>query len=203
MPFISLPNGVKVAMEFTLNGQLVVNVYYVTTTNPIITANLSIIAQVFRDWWINNLRGSFSSGIALVRVVATDASVANGQQSVVTLATPSPGGVASVPASNQVALVITDLTGYIGRSFRGRHYHAGVVAADVTDNNVDQARLTAILTAYSTLTTSLNAFQTTRVVASFQANGVPRAVGVATPVLQVRGNTRVDTQRRRLPGTGA
>lgn len=203
MAFVSLPNGVKVAMEYTLNGELIVNIYYVTTINPIITANLTQIAEVFRDWFADDLDSNFTSQLLLQRVVATDWTMPSGLQTTLTVSPPLPGLNAPPTAPNNVALVVGHLTGFSGRSFRGRTYHAGLQGSDVTDNFISAPRALDVLAAYDQLELDLAAIGATRVVASFVANGAPRAVGVATPITTTRLDSRVDTQRRRLPDTGA
>lgn len=199
MAYIRLPLGIKVAMEFTLAGKIVVNIYHVTTSDPIITLKLQDIANVFIDWWTTNLKAEFSEDVALFSVSALNLNVENGEKIVVGVAPVVPGTEANESMSNNVALVISLKTAKTGRSFQGRVYLAGITEFDVTANNILVAKAANLAGDYAQLDTDLTAENATLVVASFQTAGEPRVEGVATPVESFVVNTRVDTQRRRLP----
>lgn len=203
MPFIALPNGIKVSMELRLDGQLVVNVYHFTTTVAVVEADLIALAQLLTDWWDSDLYFNFSNQIALERVVATDVSQEAGGQYAITQGVPIPGNIASPAMSNNVAAVVTKRTAQIGRSYRGRTYFAGITEANVVNNTIDSSIIVSLVTSVANMIDDADALGYTFVVASYQNNNAPRAVGVATPVVQVGMNARVDTQRRRLPDEGA
>jgi hypothetical protein len=190
-------------MEFIKDGSLVVNVYHVTTSQPITTVNLTALADVFRTWWTTAGKLNSVTALALSRVVVTDISVPNGLQVVSAPALPEAGTVAGTDTPSNVALAISWRTGFSGRSYRGRTYFAGLLAADVQSNFVTATRQSALLTTFGVLRTNLISAGYPLVVASFYANGAPRAAGVATPINSIIVNNRVDTQRRRLPGSGA
>lgn len=202
MAFIPLPQGIRVAMEFNLNGQLVVNIYHVTFNGPILTVNLEALNQIFLNWWTTNQRQNFVAAIQLQRIVSTDISIPNGLQAVTPVSPGVPGTVVGASAPNNVAVVLSQRTGFSGRSFRGRSYYAGVSAAEISDNFVSTPYAAALIADGISLDNLLNNADFTWVVASFRANGVPRVTGVATPVNSFNVDLRVDTQRRRLPGTG-
>lgn len=203
MAFIPLPGGIKVSMEFALNGELVVNVYHVEYANPIVAANLTFLTDLFRDWWNLEMRQNFNSGIALNRVTALDVSVEDGLVDVLDLGTPIAGTITGSPAPNNVAVVVSKLTGFSGRSFRGRTYLAGIAAGEVTDNFITSTLAAAILVDMQSLSTQLQTNDYDLVVASYFANGAPRTTAVGTPIMAFAMDTRIDTQRRRLPGEGA
>jgi len=201
MLFIRLPLGIKVAMEYEVFGKVVVNVYHVTTTDPIVTLQLLDIAQVFKAWWDSNMSSLFSEDIALNAVTALNLDEENGEKVTLVVSPAIPGTVVDEATPNNVAIVASLSTVKTGRSFRGRSYHAGLNDASVTENSISTAKAALIVTAYGSLITSLAVQNAELVVASFQSLGVPRAIGVATPVDSISVNTRVDTQRRRLPKT--
>lgn len=203
MAFIALPNGIKVAMELRLDGQLVVNVYHFTKTIAVVEADLLAIATLMTDWWDNDLYFNFSNNIALERVVATDVSVAAGGQYAITQGTPIPGNIGSPAASNNVACVVTKRTAKTGRAYRGRTYFAGFTEANIVNNTLDSSIIVSLITSYSQMIDDAASDGFTFVVASYQLNNAPRIVGAATPVTQIGMNARVDTQRRRLPDEGA
>lgn len=199
MAYIRLPAGVKVALEYEVFGKIVVNVYHVTTTDPILTLKLFDIAEIFADWWETSLAAQMSNDIALTAVTAHNLDVVNGEKVTFPVSPPVPGGTVQDATTNNVALVASFRTDLTGRSFRGRAYHAGLPAAVIDENEVTVVKAANILASYVVLDTALVSDNCTQVVASFQSGGVPRSVGVATPVSSVIVNTRVDTQRRRLP----
>lgn len=202
MPFIPISNTMKVALEYTLNGQLVVNVYHVQWPTPIAGANLTAIATVFATWWGNNMRQNFTTALSLNRIVATDMTAEAGLQIAHVAGLPSAGTVVAGPASNNVALVTSLRTGYSGRSFRGRKYWAGFNSAEVTDNFVSSTLAAAIVADMATLDAAINTAGGDLVVASLFTDGAPRAAGVTTQIQVYEMDNRVDTQRRRLPGSG-
>lgn len=203
MAFIALPDGIKVSMEFALNGELVVNVYHVAYANPIVAANLSFLTDLFRDWWNLEMRQNFNIGVALNRVTALDVSVEDGLVDVLDVSPPIAGTVAGSVSPNNVATVISKLTGFSGRSFRGRTYFAGIAAAEVVDNFISSTLAAAMLVDMQSLSTQLQTNDYDLIVASYFANGAPRTEAVGTPVTAFAMDLRIDTQRRRLPGEGA
>lgn len=201
MAYIRLPLGIRIALEYEVYGKIVVNVYHVTTPDPIVTVKLINIAEIFEIWWTNELGAAFSEDIALTSITALNLDEENGEKITLVVSPPVQGAVVSEAASNNIAIVASFATAKTGRSFRGRSYQAGIPLAGLTGNNITTLKAAAIVTAYSDLQALLNLANTEFVVASFQSGGVPRSVGVATEIDSIACNTRVDTQRRRLPAT--
>lgn len=200
MSFISLPDGVKVTLEYTLNGKLVVNVYWATKSTPIVSIDLINIANKFADFW-DNIRGGLSHTMTIQRIVAVDWSVPNGEFYQITSFTNPSGASPDASLPNNVALVTTLSTHLTGRSYRGRSYIAGIPESAEANNYVDSSYAAGFVSAFSDLDSSLNTGGYQFVVASFQHNKVPRTTGVATPITDYTTNLRVDTQRRRMPKT--
>lgn len=202
MAFIPVPNGVKIAMEFDLNNQVVVNVYYLTYPSPIVTANLTALATIFRDWWNTNARQNFSTSIGLFQVTATDVRVANGLQTALLVSPFIFGTLVGASVPNNVAAVTTMRTGFSGRSFRGRKYFASILASEVSDNFIGATRVGDILLDMASLRTAVIAGGADLVVSSFRTNNAPRVTAVTTPATTFTMDLRVDSQRRRLPDEG-
>lgn len=202
MPFIPIPNTMKVSLEYTLNGQLVVNVYHVEWPEPIITANLTAIAAVFANWWSVNMRQNFVTSMVLDRIVATDMGEAEGVQISYVTGLPQGGNIAGAPMPNNVAVVTSLRSSFSGRSRRGRKYWAGLVNTEVTDNFIGSALAAAIVADMVSLESAIDAAGGNLVVASLFSEGAPRTTGVVTTVQTFTTDLRIDTQRRRLPGTG-
>lgn len=199
MAYIRLPAGIKVALEYEAHGKVVVNVYHVTTSDPIVTIKLLDIAEIFEAWWDADMSGNMSDEIELFQITALNLDVENGEKLTLAVSPPVTGQIVGTSVPNNVAQVVSMHTALTGRSFRGRAYHAGLTSGDVDGNDVDAAIVTAMLLDYAALESDLDVIDTQLVVASFQSAGVPRAVGVATPISSFSATSRVDTQRRRLP----
>ena len=199
MAYIQLPLGIKVALEFTLLGKAVVNVYHVTTTDPIITVKLVDIAQVFRVWWSTSMANNLAPDIELHAITALNLDVPNGEKITLAVTPPDLGLLIQPVVSNNVAIVTTLKTAKTGRSFQGRSYLCGISEDELIGNNLSAARVASILASWPVLDSSLAANNATLVVASFFSEQAPREVGVATPVDSFVMNDRCDTQRRRLP----
>jgi len=199
MAFIPLPLGIKVVPQFTYNGKLVVNVFYLTKVLGSVSVDLALAGQIFYDWWSTNLASSAPNTMTLDLVTATDVRVENGQQEVYVGAGPVAGTNSSPALPNQASLVVSMRTLNTGRSFRGRSYYVGLTEGVVAGNFVTGSFPTDLLAGYELLLAAWQADGYTPVVASFQHNNAPRVTGVATPINGMQINTRVDTQRRRLP----
>lgn len=199
MPYIRLPFGIKVALEYQVYGKIVVNVYHVTTTDPITSIKLLDIAEVFEAWFASSMASAVTANISLATVTALNLDVENGEKVTLAVTPIIPGTRAGDAVSNNVALVASFATDKTGRSFRGRSYVAGLSELDVNSNGVDSVFATGITIAYMTLITDLLVENASLVVASFQSDNAPRAEGIATAIEAVSTNLRVDTQRRRLP----
>lgn len=202
MAFIPTVGGIRVTVEMTLQGQVVLNIYHVIKSTPIVTADLTAIAEIFRDWWVSDLSDFLSNDILLTGVTARDISSEDGQEVLVNDTLPVSGGIASNAAPNQVAMVVTHYTLFSGRSSRGRSYIPGLAAASLDQSTISSTVQAGIVAAHVSLRELLFAVPVNIAVVSFYEDGVPRAAGRARGITSFAGNNRVDTQRRRLPGVG-
>lgn len=204
MPFVPLPNTIKVEMCYSQDSQKVENVFHVRTPNPINESELDSVHGLFYTWYSQYLQPYQSNTLLATRYILTDASQQYGIGKEYAPGVVNSGAVSSSPAlPNHVSLAIKWNTGLRGRSYRGRTYHLGLVEADVVGNNVISVTLANIIDNYEAILSILDAQGYTLVVASkFQGNA-PRTTGVTTPILTVTSDGTVDSQRRRLPGRGA
>lgn len=199
MAYIRLPLGIRVALEYEQFGKVIVNVYHVTTTDPIVTVKLIDIAEIFEAWWDTDFSAVFSEDIALTAVTALNLNEENGEKITLVVSPPIPGTTLTAAMPNNVAIVASFGTARTGRSFRGRSYQAGLVETAVTGNTIATSKAAAIVADYETLQSLLALANADFVVASFFSAGAPRAEGIATEIESIAVNVRVDTQRRRLP----
>lgn len=199
MAYIRLPLGIKVALEYDWNGKVVVNIYHVITPDPITTIKLEDIATAFKTFFSAGLAGQVTSQISLFNITAMNLDEANGERISLPVVPVIPGLIGGDSVSNNVACVVSLRTAKTGRSFQGRNYVAGIPEQEVSQNDVSNLITGNLATSMLSLVSLLGTENAELVVASFKSGGVPRTVGIATPVDVIFINARVDTQRRRLP----
>ena len=148
-------------------------------------------------------RAARSNEVLFQRVTARDLTVEFGQV-VDQIVNPAvTGTVASTAVPAHTTLSVKFGTGLAGRSARGRAYHVGLAEAQVSQDYVTGAAATAILAFWTLLRTTLIAADFQLAVVQRTSDGVKLPVGIARPVTVVTlVDTRVDTQRRRLAGSG-
>jgi len=211
MPFIPVPETAEVRMQFTQANQKVENVYHVRRQGAWTQEDLTSLANIFGNWWIQVLKPLVTVGVTLRQVLATDISAEGGLSVIGTTGLPTTGGDAGGGYPNNVTLAVKWGTGLAGRSFRGRTYHVGMVIGMVDGNgNVVANKLNDLKNAYDGLRTALdNATLGVEFVVVSRYSGVdanhkpiPRAEGVTTPISGVSIDPVTDSQRRRLPGRG-
>lgn len=205
MAFVNLPFGVKVEVAWETGSGVAVCIHFVSKTTPaaITAAELVAINSAF-DGWRTAIRPVQPNVVTIAGIRSIDWSVPDGAT---VLTVPS----ASVAGSNanpilplNVAICASHYTGLTGRSRRGRNYIPGIGENDVATGDVILAAArTVIVGAYQALRTDLLAAGFVQVVASFHANGAPRANGQGTAVLTTQIDQYSDSQRRRLAGRGA
>lgn len=199
MAYIKLPLGIRVALEFNWNGKPVVNIYHITTTDPITQIKLEDIAEIFLAWWETSMAGNVVANITNTSCTALNLDVPNGEKVQKINLVPVPGTLTGDSTPNNVAYAVSLKTALTGRSFQGRSFIGGLSELEVAGNNLLVARMAAILSAFVDLDAVLTLANSDLVVASFFSGGNPRAEGIPTIVTSFATNTRVDTQRRRLP----
>lgn len=203
MAFIPTILTARVALEFTLNSQAIVNTLWFEAGIEFDAAKLLDLAQAVAAWAATSLLPNLAAPIALFNVNATGQ--ASGSEPSVDYTLPSPvfGSVAQPTVPPQVASVVTFQTPLRGRSFRGRNYVGGIPTTSQAAPGVLTAGAQgAIAAAYAALTDVEVAEDVTHVVVSHFAAGSPRAAGVTTPVTTYRVDAPMDTQRRRSVGRG-
>lgn len=199
--FIPALNTLRVALEFSQVGHVMVNVYHVKKDTPIVSADLTAIAEAFLDWWVDDQRGLFSNEVALSMISVRDLTSETGEVLELTSGMPVAGGDTNDPVPNSSALVMSYRTGVAGRSYRGRSYLGGLSKSVIdSPNTIYATNLTTLLLNQLALETRINGEGFTWVVASFKNAGVPRTSAVLTPITEITANTKLDVQRRRMKG---
>lgn len=201
-PFLT--GTIKVVVKYTFGGKVSVNVHFVRQdipTSPIEDAQLLLAANALHATYGDNWDTRASNEWAVGAIEATDYSREGGGQQLSNLVFPIPGILvsASIPSSN--ASVVTQRTARTGRSYRGRNYVPGLSFGTVTANELNVDLITDLGLLYAEMRTALALVDMQMVVYSLYNQGVQRTIPEATPITGTMINSRVDTQRRRLPTT--
>lgn len=202
MAFVPLPLGFKAEVKFSLAGELMVNVYHFKSTVPVTTVNMTIIAEIIRDAWVAQVQDLQGAAVSLQEIVMTDISVEDGAQVIFVDDLPQAGQALGELLPFNVAVVISNKSGFTGRSRNGRTYIGGFTENFVAGSTPAIEILTNLLAYHITIADSAGAADASFGVASYISDGEPRTEAVFTPydVFTVDGVT--DSQRRRLPGRG-
>jgi len=192
-----VPNGIKVELNGLQNGIPVVNRFYVTKASAPTSGDLDDATVAALDFW-NSYKGFQHSSFTLANITVTDVHVANGVQVILPLTTDNVGTGSGAPMAANAAMCCSLRTQFTGRSFRGRFYIgglAGVVQQDA--QNFTTAAVGQMAGIFDDFITALDALNMTLVVVSNFAAGVVRVVALATEILSVITDTKIDSQRRR------
>ena len=181
----------------TQQGVPVVNVFHFDAGHSITPTDLNNVNIAMDAWITANFAPLVSSTVTFDQLIATDISVANGAQDIL-VPTTATGGAAGTPTAANAALVVSQRTGFTGRSFRGRTYIGGLTqTVQVTSHEVTTTYAAAVITAWQNLITNLTLAGYVLSVLSKVALGVSRAAGILSEVITVIVNTTIDSQRRR------
>ena len=204
MPTIPVPNVAQVEAIYSMNGQVVENVFHYQQPGPVNAVELAAFGDAWIAEWVINQKPYINNEVTLTAVKVTD--LTTNVSPTVTVATglPQAGSQSGVLLPNNVSLVFTKRTNLRGRSQRGRTYWPGLGEPNVINNAVTPALVTAIAVGLSAMRTVVSAAGSWEmVVVSRYTNNNPRAAGIFTPVTGFTSDGVVDSQRRRLPGRGA
>jgi len=192
-----VPNGIKVEMNYTQNSIPVVNRFYVTLSAPPSSADLDDVIVATLDFY-NALRGGQHTSLILQNITATDVHVANGTQTILPLTADNAGTATGTAAAANAALCASLRTNFTGRSFRGRMYFGGLPQSALDSaQEVDAGFAAGFGDALMDFIDALAAINQTLVVVSNYASGVVRVIALATEIISVIIDTKVDSQRRR------
>lgn len=202
MAFIPVPNVASVEMIFEQAGQRLENVYHVKKSSPFDEVGLSGAAQLFADWWDEELKPQVAGNVSLVLIVAKALDSETAPAVEFTTGLPLTGPGTNIPNPGNVTVAIRWTTGLRGRSFRGRTYHIGLTQGAIVANSLATENQALLLGAYQTLLSSLSLSTMSLVVVSKYANHVARTTGIATDITAASLDGSLDSQRRRLNGRG-
>jgi hypothetical protein len=192
-----VPNGIKLEWNATQNGIPIVNRVYVTTTAAPTSANLDdaiIKALAF----FNAFKPLCHPSYVLQNITATDVSVANGTQTILPLTTDNVGTGSGAALAANAAMCVSLRTNFTGRSFRGRFYLGALSGPDQADAQNFTTTATGLMAGFmEDFLDALNTINMVLVVVSNYANNVARVIALATEVISIIVDTKIDSQRRR------
>jgi hypothetical protein len=192
-----VPNGIKIEWNASQNGVPIVNRVFVTQSTSPSSSDLDdaiIEALAF----FNSIKGALHPSYVLQNITATDVSVANGTQTILPLTTANVGTASGDAMAANAAMCLSLRTNYTGRSFRGRFYLGGLAQSNLNDaQNFDTVVVGDIGDYFMDFIDALTAINKTLVVVSNYAAGVVRVIALATEIISVIVDTKVDSQRRR------
>lgn len=192
-----VPNGIKLELNGVQNGIPIVNRWYVTMTSAPTSADLDDAVAATLAFF-NDLKANLHTSYTLQNITATDVHVANGVQVILPLTSDNVGEVGGTALAANAAMCVSLRTQFTGRSFRGRFYIGGLPQADlVTAQTFDSGSATVFAGIFEDFIDALNLINMTFVVVSNYAAGVLRIVALATEIISVIVDTKVDSQRRR------
>lgn len=196
-----LPSTVKVVVTYTIGGKLAINVHFaqLTAGGSPSAADLVNIADAAHTSWSTHWKSAMATSVEVTDIEAINWEVANGRISRPSFVLPIVGtSTGSVMPAN-VALVTSLKTNFRGRDKIGRQYLLGFVEEEITGNNASAALVTAANDLFTNYQLNLGAVGAELGVYSLYENGVQRVTPKFTKATVIATNSRVDTQRRRLP----
>jgi len=201
MAFIPILNTVLLVAQYQDDdGVLAINRHYFATDSVPTETDLEEVGNQYVTTFLATFQGSIMDNWTLTGVVTRAMNEEFGIEFSATDGLPANGGAGTGKLPNSNSYTVTWLTGYVGRSFRGRTYAIGMNAGAVATG---QKRLTDAAQAefqdhWSTLLSDYEDAGHAMQVVSLQSGGVPLSEGVTTPVVAARVNFPLATQRRRL-----
>lgn len=208
MADIPTANVAKATMVYTYNTQRIANVYFFSRAAPYTLAQLQSLAAILQGWdntWLKPQRINQGNWVGCF-TKAMDGPGSPVWDLIPILPQTGTATGAGYPA--YVCLAVRHTTGLSGRSYRGRSYISMFptsVAATVDTCSV--ALSNQLSTAFLNLRTLTAAgghvFSIVSMYSGVDSLGraIPRAAGIATPVLTSECGIGFDTQRhRKFPG---
>lgn len=202
MPFIPAVNAIKVTVNMKLSNVDALNVFYIedTVARPGVADIEQALIAVRDEWW-PVWRPRVPASVTLYSIHGRGMTEPDDVQTNLFVNENGLGAGDHLPAN--CALVTTFKTGLTGRSRQGRAFMAGLREGDTVGNNATNNAVTAAVGAWTALAAELITIGLRIVVASFIHDHDFRETALLTPIITVGGDTRMDSQRGRLPRTYA
>jgi hypothetical protein len=203
MAFIPVQNCIQLYARFLQQNQTCYNVFHFYATDPADLAVHALIATTYKNWFFNEMRVNVSTELTLNALYTRNLADEFAGGIVFTTDLPTSGLDVRQAMPMNVTVAISWRTALIGKSYRGRTYHLGLTAGQVTDSSLNGPVLVSLQNAYTALVQDFIIVAHRMVVASRYQNKAPRpGGGIVTNIETVSIDSTLDSQRRRLPGRG-
>lgn len=203
MPFVPVPNTAQANIRYQLDGERIENTLHFTKGSGWAAGDLALLADGLADRWGAFVMPQLSVDCLLREVYVVDLTTATSGTATQAVIPNIPGGNGGESMPNNVAYCVSLRSTNRGRAFRGRIYIPGIPQGVVENSRVTLAWQNAIVAAVESVRGGMLGDGYTMTIASKFSNGLPRPVGLPTPVIAVTAVDNVlDSQRRRLPGRG-
>jgi hypothetical protein len=197
MTFQPAPDCVEVTLLQSQDGVPIVNRWNVDLGFTPTHDDLVLVWGVFDDWITTTLSPNQATALHYESLTVKDISVEAGEEYIAPPTTGA-GGAADTPLPNSTAIVASLRTAHTGRNFRGRTYVGGIVeAAQDTPTLFTAGYAIGIVTVFETLVDALTDAGYKLVVLSRWLNNVRRITALATEIISIIVDTKMDNQRRR------
>lgn len=205
MAFIPVPGVIEVKLDHTYfgtGGKGMVMHYIINGGGAWTIPDINDCLDALVTWWDTHLQPLMSPQVTLNRIRARDLSTVNSLQGETTAGLPLTGTRSGTPLTANVVLALKKVTGFTGKSFRGRVYHFGLCSGDVINTNYcTTATINSLEAAYNeslVLVGGLNNYD--QVLVSRYADKQPRTTGILTLIQDFQAvDQRFDTNRKKLP----
>lgn len=208
MAFVPVADTAKLALLFTQFGQKLVNTMWFSKSGGWSASDLNSLCVAVNSWVIAEMLPAQNDSVTFNGSEAVDMS-SEGQEGVsVQQTAPNTGGLSIGSFPGNVTAAIKFLTGFTGRSNRGRNYFVGLDAGSVTGDTIGAPAVASLLSIYDSLASYLVGLTAEHVVASLYSgideagHPVPRVAGVVHAVTSYAMDNLTDSMRKRLAGRG-
>lgn len=190
-------------MTFLQDGQYLINKHHYLNTAGWDEGSLNNLGTAIREWWDTEMKVFAPTTLSLVEIEVVDLTANSGLGITVQTGLPIVGTATGAALPNNVTIAVKKGTGFVGRSFRGRTYHVGLMENMVVNNTLNASDVTALRDKYDLLKEPLGAvIPVDLCVLSEVSEGTQRTEGICTVVTGIGIDPILDSQRRRLPGRG-
>lgn len=202
MAFQPCPNCAEFVFKQTLFTQPIANVIHISRDSGWSATPLTTMATSLEAAWAAQVAPLLSEHLVLRSIAYRDLGDELGSAGEYTF-NAVPGGLTTPqPLPYSTAMVITLRTAYVGRSYRGRIYQAGLTTAQISDAEFLASSVEEMVTAWENMQLACSSQVGARmVVLSRYHNKTLRASGVSTPVTSIQANNLADRMSRRNPKT--
>jgi len=197
--YIEVADAVLAEFIFQQDGLPMTNTMSFERETSFDDGDMNDLAEQLSLWHLANILPPMSSNTFLDMIRITDLRTQSGAVIEYTTDLHVPGDTDGDRLPMNCAIVVTFRTNKRGRSFRGRNYLGGLVDIRSDDNHLTQGYVDQFDAGFNLLDGFISSFGWAHVVVSRFQNGAWLSAGVTTPVTSYTLDTRIDTQRKRLP----